>query len=477
MAGTTISMTLEKTIRRDAVVRYVKDVVSNVPAQNDIPVIQIETKTSQINDTIELFIKDRFIDNFGVVVSSVDIGAIEIDKSSEAYRQLMSVTKDVTTATVEAKKEAEVKNIHDMQRIEAENYEETLRIQREESQYSMHKDTQTRNIAAFQVESQKEVGVAGAEALGQMGANGAGGVSLGEAGGTGFNPAAMMASMAVGGAVGQNIAGTMNGMIEKVKEELTFENVLMTAIRTPGVKINRAKFLKKELMKCCSEEVIEEAIKSNPAKAGISKDVINIISKQVVNYESTKVTTISVAASIPGGVAAVGAAAVDITSYFAFVLRVVQELAYLYGFEQFEFKDEEIDSETMNFVLVFIGVMFGVQGAASTLQKLANTLAKHVSKRLARKALTKGTIYPIVKRIATKVGIRMTKQIFADSVASVIPVVGGALSGGLTYAMFKPGCMKLRKNLMSYNLCNPKFYESNAPDSVMDVEYEECVED
>lgn len=98
MVGTTISMTLEKTIRRDAVVRYVKDVVSNVPAQNDIPVIQIETKTSQINDTIELFIKDRFIDNFGVVVSSVDIGAIEIDKSSEAYRQLMSVTKDVTTA-------------------------------------------------------------------------------------------------------------------------------------------------------------------------------------------------------------------------------------------------------------------------------------------------------------------------------------------------------------------------------------------
>ena len=33
--------------------------------------------------------------------------------------------------------------------------------------------------------------------------------------------------------------------------------------------------------------------------------------------------------------------------------------------------------------------------------------------------------------MAISVGIRMTKQIFADSVASVIPVVGGALSGGL----------------------------------------------
>ena len=46
-----------------------------------------------------------------------------------------------------------------------------------------------------------------------MGANGAGTVNMGDGGGMGFNPAAMMASMAVGGAVGQNIAGAMNGML------------------------------------------------------------------------------------------------------------------------------------------------------------------------------------------------------------------------------------------------------------------------
>ena len=48
-----------------------------------------------------------------------------------------------------------------------------------------------------------------------MGANGAGNVNLGGGGdgGDGFNMAAMMASMAVGGAVGQNIAGAMNNMM------------------------------------------------------------------------------------------------------------------------------------------------------------------------------------------------------------------------------------------------------------------------
>lgn len=188
---------------RDAVSRYVKDTVANAPAANNIPVIQIETKTAQINDVVEYDISERLKEGFGVLVSGVDIGAIEIDKSSEGYRQLMAVTKDITAAKIEA---------------ETQDHVERLRIQREEDQYAMHKQTQTANIGAFQVEKQAEVGVAGAQALGQMGANGAGDVNL-SGGGEGFNMAAMMASMAVGGAVGQNIAGAMNNMMGGINQQ------------------------------------------------------------------------------------------------------------------------------------------------------------------------------------------------------------------------------------------------------------------
>ena len=204
---------------RDAVTRYVKDTVANAPAANNIPLVQIETKTAQINDVIELDISERLKETFGVAVSGIDIGAIELDKSSEGYRHLMEVTKDVAAATVKAEAAAKVKDIADKQRIEVENYEETLRIQREEGQYAQHKHTQTANIGAFQVEKQAEVGVAGAEALGQMGANGAGNVHIG-GGGEGFNMAAMMASMAVGSAVGQNIAGSMNNMMSGINQPL-----------------------------------------------------------------------------------------------------------------------------------------------------------------------------------------------------------------------------------------------------------------
>lgn len=199
---------------RDAVIRYVKDSVANAPAMNNIPLVQIETKTAQINDVIEYDICERLKENFGVTVSGVDIGAIELDKSSDGYAQLIAVTKDLAAATVQAQTAASIKNIHDKQRVEAENYQETLRLQREEGQYAQHKQTQTSNLAAYQAEAQTQVGVAGANALGQMGANGAGGIDLSGGGaGAGFNPAAMMASVALGGAIGQNIAGTMKSVM------------------------------------------------------------------------------------------------------------------------------------------------------------------------------------------------------------------------------------------------------------------------
>ena len=182
---------------RDAVARYVKDTVANAPAAHNIPVVQIEAKLSQINDIVEYDIKERLSEHFGVSVSGVDINSIEIDKTSDGFKQLMEVTRGIAAEKLQAEKE---------------DYIERLRIQREEGQYAQHKATQSANLSAFQTEKQTEVGIAGAEALGQMGQNGAGTVSLGESG-TGFNPAAMMTSMAVGGALGQNIAGTMNGII------------------------------------------------------------------------------------------------------------------------------------------------------------------------------------------------------------------------------------------------------------------------
>ena len=178
----------------DTVCRYIKDAVTSAPTENNIPVINIESKIDLINEKAEMKIKDCVSELFGVKITGVDISAIEIDKESDSYLELKRVTKYLTTRQAEA-------NVL--------NYEEQLRIQREEGQYAQHMGTRQINLGAYQTEVQGQVGVAGAEALGKMGENGAGQVNMG--GAAGFNPMTMMAGIAVGSAVGQNIAGTMSG--------------------------------------------------------------------------------------------------------------------------------------------------------------------------------------------------------------------------------------------------------------------------
>jgi len=190
---------------KDAISRYVKNIVANAPSEHKIPVLQIENKIMQINEMVELDLKIRLRDDFGVAVSGIDISSIEIDKSSDAYRQLEIVTQNIDIATIQAQTGVKINEMRDKQRIEAVNYEEILRTQREESQYAQRKQTQTANFAVYQIEAQKDIGVEGAKALGNMGANDTGGITNGN-----FNPTTMIAGMAIGGTIGQNIAGTMN---------------------------------------------------------------------------------------------------------------------------------------------------------------------------------------------------------------------------------------------------------------------------
>ena len=88
----------------------------------------------------------------------------------------------------------------------------------------------------------------------------------------------------------------------------------------------------------------------------------------------------------------------DITQYFAHILRILQKLIYLYGWEEILPEDGSIDDDTSNIITLFVGVMFGVNGAANPISKISASAAQKASKDIAAKALTKGTIYPIVKK-------------------------------------------------------------------------------
>lgn len=202
---------------KDAVIKYVKGVVINIPQDNGIPVLQMERKLLEVNDIVAQYLKPRLENDFGVNMKAIDIAYIEPDKESEGYQELRKVTAAQQTKTIEMQTEVNLQNLQDTQRINAQNMEETLRIQREEAQRAQKLQSETAFIGAHSINQQTEVLKQAAGSLGQMGSMNMGG-SGGDGGG--MNPAAMMTGMAMGGAMGGQIAGMMNNMGQQMQQAM-----------------------------------------------------------------------------------------------------------------------------------------------------------------------------------------------------------------------------------------------------------------
>ena len=197
---------------KDAVTKYVKGVVTNIPQEMGIPAVQMERQLLEINDRISNYLKPRMEGDFGVNMKALDIGAMEIDKESPYYEELRQLTAGNTARTMNAQTDVNIQNMQDTQRINAENVAETMRIQREEAQRAQRLQTETNFMGAHSLDQQTEVLKTGAKSLGQMGSMDMGGGNTG-----GMNPAGMMTGMMMGGAMGQQMAGMMQNMGQKMQ--------------------------------------------------------------------------------------------------------------------------------------------------------------------------------------------------------------------------------------------------------------------
>ncbi|MET7403078.1 hypothetical protein ABZS66_57320 [Dactylosporangium sp. NPDC005572] len=238
--------------------------------------------------------------------------------------------------------------------------------------------------------------------------------------------------------------------------ESRFAAVLGASARLPGVRINRAAYLRSALARYCSEEEIAAAIAETPAAAGIPLEVLDRAANESIRFETAKVTALSAAAGIPGFVGMIAVVPADLAQYFGHVLRIAQKLAYIYSWpDLFSDDGEDLDDATKGMLTLFLGVMFGAQSANVAVTRASSMIAKQVVRKLPQQALTKGVIYPVVKKVASYLGVQMTKQVFAKSVAKIVPVVGAVVSGGLTLATFLPMAKRLQKHLASLELTNP----------------------
>ncbi len=203
-------------------------------------------------------------------------------------------------------------------------------------------------------------------------------------------------------------------------------------MKTPGVKVSRTAFLA-ETFGLMEEEVLL-------GKYEIGLDRRNQVARDLVHNRTLQSSAASFAAGIPGGLALAATIPADLAQNIAFSLRLGQELAYVYGYE-----DVSGDKDKL---ALFLGVMSNVQGADALLRATSGAAAKYAAKHLLIKPLMEAAGLAVLARVFLIFGGRQVgRHGLLRLAVKAVPVVGGAFSGAVTWATMRPAAERLRAEL------------------------------
>ena len=226
---------------------------------------------------------------------------------------------------------------------------------------------------------------------------------------------------------------------------IALETIITNAVKLPGVKVNRSKFLAEIF---ANEGIdLQTIIDMGPVSAGVSQEHIEKLATKLIFIRTSQSSAASFVAGIPGGVAMAATIPADVAQFFGMALRLAQELSYLYGASDLWTEDQLDDERVRNQLILYCGVMFGVSGAVSGVRVLSTQIAKTTLKKLPQKALTKTFWYPIIKQIGKAIGVKVTKTTVAQGISKAVPIVGGVISGSLNYVSMMPMANRLNAAL------------------------------
>ncbi len=250
--------------------------------------------------------------------------------------------------------------------------------------------------------------------------------------------------------------------------------IISKAIQIPGVKVVRDNFLQEQFNNVPPEK-LQLILEKGPVEAGCSQEELLKKATRIIKERTLFSTGASFAAGIPGGITMAVTLPADLLQFYGVALRMAQELVYLYGEKDIWCNGTPDSDRVTNQLILYCGVMFGVSGASQAVRLMSSALANQALKKIPRIALTKTFYYPVIKSILKYFGISITKKTFATGVSKVIPVVGGIVSGGITFASMLPMGKRLAKTLdkAHFNYSKADFWaDLNEVENMQDQESE-----
>ncbi len=228
------------------------------------------------------------------------------------------------------------------------------------------------------------------------------------------------------------------------KKEMIYNNdtlyskavdMISKAIKLPVVKVDREAFLREQFK---GDKYLDIILEHGPQEV-YTAEYLREKADVLIDNVTKKTSTLSFLAGMPGNpVYAVAAGTADVFQFFAFALNLSQQIAYLFGESNLSVtKSGELSSEVKARYIAYIGVMFGVSGAVHLINTVAMKTGEKIGESVATKAFNLSVSYPMVKKVGSLIGKKMTRKTVSKSVSKAVPILGGAVSGGLTYISFK----------------------------------------
>lgn len=248
--------------------------------------------------------------------------------------------------------------------------------------------------------------------------------------------------------------GTNAGaFIEKYKPDLSPDNmydhtlyIINKAAAAPFVRVDRDEFLKAQFSK---SPYLDNILRDGPTSV-YELEALHEKANEIIASTTTKTSLASFASGLPSNPAMmIGAGGLDLVQYFGFAINMSQKIAYLFGEDSlFDGHTEEYSERAKIRIIGYLGAMYGVSGAAVLVNKTSVMAGKTIGTKVASQALTKTAWYPLVKKVGSMIGYKITKQTVAKTINKAVPVIGGVISGGLTYVTFKPLGLRLTDTLI-----------------------------
>jgi hypothetical protein len=245
--------------------------------------------------------------------------------------------------------------------------------------------------------------------------------------------------------------------------------------KLPMVRVDREAFLRKHFG---DSEHLDVILERGPQTV-YSVESLRKKASSLTKSSAAKSSVTSFASGLPGNPAVmIAAGGIDVAQYFGFAINLAQQIAYLFGEDDlFDGGAGRLSEAAQMRVIAYLGAMFGAAGAAALVSGTSKVAGVNLGRKVAAQALTKTAWYPLVKKVGAIIGLKITKKTVEKTITKAVPLIGGVVSGGLTWVTFRPMGERLADTLVK-NLngelddeleLNPQFATS-APAAVVDAE-------